>query len=153
MPGETPRSIPGRPSLRHVKLEAKRRLAAGEFATLHDAQAAIAREHGLPSWAALKQACAAGNPALAHVQWIIERFRDAGEPGWTPPGDNELRQHFDDVFLAAIPPASLIETLDGNHKNLPTAFLDLSQRVVDKTNGAQIPWVSRSINAAAFWTP
>jgi Caspase domain len=49
--------------------------------------------------------------------------------------------------------ASLIETLDGNHKNLPTAFLDLSQRVVDKTNGAQIPWVSRSINAAASWTP
>jgi hypothetical protein len=49
--------------------------------------------------------------------------------------------------------ASLIETLDGNPKNLPSAFLDLSQRVVDKTNGAQIPWVSRSINAAASWTP
>lgn len=49
--------------------------------------------------------------------------------------------------------ASLIETPDGNHKNLPTAFLDLSQRVADKTNGAQIPWVSRSVNAAASWTP
>jgi hypothetical protein len=48
--------------------------------------------------------------------------------------------------------ASLIETLDGNHQNLPAAFLDLSQRVVDKTQGAQIPWVSRSINAAG-WTP
>ena len=43
--------------------------------------------------------------------WIVERFRDAGEPGWTPPGDDELRQHFDDRFLAAIPPASLIETI------------------------------------------
>ena len=55
--------LPARPSLRHLKLEAKRRLAAGEFATLHDAQAAIAREHGLPSWARLKQACAARNSA------------------------------------------------------------------------------------------
>jgi len=30
-------------------------LAAGEFAALHDAQAAIAWEHGLPNWTALKQ--------------------------------------------------------------------------------------------------
>ena len=54
MPGGS-RSLPGHPSLRHLKLEAKRRLAAGEFLTLHDAQVAIAREHGLPTWAALKQ--------------------------------------------------------------------------------------------------
>src|ERR1700738_3512571 len=89
------RTLPARPSLRHLKLEAKRRLAAGEFATLHDAQSAIAREHGLPSWARLKQACAqagtdqAGTdqastpqastdqagaaqegPALAHLRWV-----------------------------------------------------------------------------------
>ena len=25
--------------------------------------------------------------ALAHLRWIIERFRDAEEPGWTAPGD------------------------------------------------------------------
>jgi hypothetical protein len=30
------RHLPDRPSLRHLKLEAKRRLAAGEFTTLHD---------------------------------------------------------------------------------------------------------------------
>jgi hypothetical protein len=30
--------------LRFLKLEAKRRCAAGEFAALHDAQAAIARD-------------------------------------------------------------------------------------------------------------
>jgi hypothetical protein len=54
MSGE-PRSLPSRPSLRYLKLEARRRLAAGEFAALHEAQLAIAREHGLPSWAALKQ--------------------------------------------------------------------------------------------------
>jgi hypothetical protein len=50
-----PRPLPGRPSLRYLKLEAKRRLVAGEFPSLHEAQAALAREHGLPSWAALKQ--------------------------------------------------------------------------------------------------
>jgi hypothetical protein len=50
MRSQLPRTLPARPSLRHLKLEAKRRLAAGEFDTLHDAQAAIAREHGLSSW-------------------------------------------------------------------------------------------------------
>jgi hypothetical protein len=48
---QAPRTLPARPSLRHLKLEAKRRLASGEFVTLHDAQSAIAREHGLSSWA------------------------------------------------------------------------------------------------------
>jgi hypothetical protein len=47
--------------------------------------------------------------------------------------------------------ASLIEILDGDPKDLPSAFLDLSQRVVDKTKGEQIPWVSRSISSAASW--
>src|SRR6185312_13672849 len=41
---QAPRALPARPSLRHLKLEAKRRLAAGEFGTLHAAQTAIARE-------------------------------------------------------------------------------------------------------------
>jgi hypothetical protein len=49
------RSLPGQPNLRFLKLEAKRRLAAAEFSTLHDAQLAIAREHGQPSWTALRQ--------------------------------------------------------------------------------------------------
>ncbi len=113
VPSNTLRALPARPSLRHLKLEAKRRLAAGEFATLHDAQAAIAREHGLPAWAALKQACVPDGYALAHVRWIIERFRDADQPGWTPPGDDELREHFDDRFLAAIPAGQLAETITG----------------------------------------
>lgn len=52
---DVPRSLPDRPNLRHLKLEAKRRLAAGEFATLNEAQASIAREYGQPSWTALKQ--------------------------------------------------------------------------------------------------
>ena len=110
MPDEL-RSLPARPSLRHLKVEAKRRHAAGEFATLHAAQAAIGREHGLPGWAALKQACdllasgagAEDGPALAHLRWIIGRFRGADGAGWTAPGDDELRQHFDDRLLAALP--------------------------------------------------
>ena len=52
---DQPRPLPGQPSLRYLKLEARRRLAAGEFGTLHDAQLAIAREHGQPSWTALKE--------------------------------------------------------------------------------------------------
>jgi hypothetical protein len=32
------RSLLGRPSLRHLKLEAKRRLSAGEFTALYEAQ-------------------------------------------------------------------------------------------------------------------
>jgi hypothetical protein len=44
------RSLPARPDRRFLKLEAKRRLAAGEFRRLHEAQFAIAREYGFTSW-------------------------------------------------------------------------------------------------------
>jgi CubicO group peptidase (beta-lactamase class C family) len=121
------RTLPGRPSLRHLKLEAKRRLAAREFATLHDAQAAIAREHGLPGWTALKQACVPDGYALAHVHWIIDRFRDADQPGWTPPGEDELREHFDDRFLAAIPAGQLTETITGAAADLHGELIVISQ--------------------------
>jgi len=73
------RDLPDRPSLRHLKLEAKRRLAAGEFTTLHDAQLAVAREHGMSSWAALKEHIAAAEAeteqghALAQVRWVFGR--------------------------------------------------------------------------------
>ncbi len=110
MPSE-PRLLPHRPNLRYLKLEAKRRLTAGEFAALHDAQTAIALEHGLPSWAALKllicDQSEPGSHALAQLRWIIARFRDAGRPGWAPPGENEMRQHFADEFLAVIPASEL----------------------------------------------
>ncbi len=111
MPGGS-RSLPSQPSLRYLKLEAKRRLAAGEFASLHDAQSAVAREHGLPSWSALKQLVTAirpgrEGPALAQLRWMISRFKGAGDPGWAAPGEDELRLHFTDEFLAAIPPATL----------------------------------------------
>ena len=126
------RALPARPSLRHLKLEAKRRLAAGEFATLNDAQAAIAREHGLPSWARLKQACAqdstAGDgPALTHLRWIVERFSGAGRPGWTPPAEDELSEHFDDRFLAAIPAGALTEAIAGIAADLRTELVVIRQ--------------------------
>src|SRR6266542_2601941 len=114
MPGG-PRSLPRRPSLRYLKLEAKRRLAAGEFAALHDAQAAIAWEHGLPNWTALKQLICAQpqqeGHALAQVRWVIARFRDAGQPAWAAPDDDELRQHFDDQLLTAVPAGELIAAI------------------------------------------
>src|SRR5271156_5366349 len=109
------RSLPSRPSLRYIRLEAKRRLAAGEFPALHDAYTAIAREHGLPSWTALKQQICAqaeqaqqaeqaeqaqgGDPgeeshALPQLRWLIARFSGADQPGWTAPADSEMREHF-----------------------------------------------------------
>ena len=109
------RSLPVRPNLRHLKLEAKRRLAAGEFSSLHDAQVAIAWEHGLPSWAALKQACALRpepeSHALDQLRWVVSRFGGADDPGWTAPGHDELSQHFTEAFLAAIPPPQLIAVI------------------------------------------
>jgi CubicO group peptidase (beta-lactamase class C family) len=114
---DRPRALPDQPSLRYLKVEAKRRLSAGEFATLHEAQLAIAREHGLPSWTALKEYISAGHsqasPVLSQVRWVISRFGAAGTPGWTVPGDGELGEHFDAQFLRLVPPGTLVRTLTG----------------------------------------
>lgn len=110
--------MPGHASLRYLKVEAKRRRAAGEFATLHDAQLAIAREHGHPSWAALREAVAAAaaggeGHALTQLRWVTARFGGAGEPGWTAPGEGELRAHFTGQFLDAVPPERLVAIITG----------------------------------------
>jgi len=109
------RELPEQPSLRFLKLEAKRRLAAGEFATLHDAQLAVAREHGLSSWTVLKETVtadqAAANPALAQVHWLISRFGGADGAAWERPAEQEMREHFADQFLAQAPPDVIIGTL------------------------------------------
>jgi CubicO group peptidase (beta-lactamase class C family) len=118
----TPRSLPDQPSLRYLKLEAKRRLATGEFATLHDAQLAIAREHSLPSWNALRQAVETSasqpSPALEQVSWLISRFNGADYEGWAVPGDGELREHFSERFLSTVTPERLIRTLAGRAAEL-----------------------------------
>ncbi|MBO0803314.1 MAG: beta-lactamase family protein [Nocardiopsaceae bacterium] len=112
-----PRDLPDRPSLRHSKLEAKRRLAAGEFATLHDAQLAVAREHGMSSWAALKghiaAAEAANGHALAQVRWVFGRYGAAGEAGWTAPNRDELSEHFTERLLTRVPPQTMAAILAG----------------------------------------
>ncbi len=132
MPGG-PRPLPYRPSLRYLKLEAKRRLAAGEFPSLHDAQAAIARQHGLPNWAALKQLC--GRPpqdgrALPQLRWVIARFRDAGTPGWTAPDDEELRQHFGERFLTENPARDLIAAITSVAADLRQELVVIGQALL-----------------------
>jgi CubicO group peptidase (beta-lactamase class C family) len=111
------RPLPGRPNLRYLKLEAKRRLAAGEFPALHYAQIAIAWEHGLPSWTALKQHICAQSAqdcqVLPQLSWLITRFRHADQHGWTAPAGQELQQHFAPEFLAALPAPQLIATISG----------------------------------------
>jgi CubicO group peptidase (beta-lactamase class C family) len=114
------RALPEQASLRYLKLEAKRRRAAGEFPTLHDAQRAIAREHGHRSWAALREAVGAAEAAaegeghaVAQLRWIVARFRDAGTPGWLAPGEDELREHFAGEFLAVTPPDRLVAVIAG----------------------------------------
>jgi CubicO group peptidase (beta-lactamase class C family) len=109
------RPLPGRPSLRYLKLEAKRRLAAGEFPALHDAQLAIAWEYGQPSWTALKQRISEQPGTECHVLpqlgWVITHFRDAAQPGWTAPGPDDIRQHFAPELLAVRPVPELIAAI------------------------------------------
>jgi CubicO group peptidase (beta-lactamase class C family) len=113
---DQPRPLPGQPSLRYLKLEARRRLAAGEFGTLHDAQLAIAREHGQSSWTALKQLIESrletlGHPALEHLRWMISRFGAADRPDWAAPADSELREHFTEEFIGQGTAGKIVTTL------------------------------------------
>jgi CubicO group peptidase (beta-lactamase class C family) len=125
------RPLPDRPNLRYLKLEAKRRLAAGEFPALHDAQVAIAWEHGLPSWTALKQRICAQSArdcqVLPQLSWLITRFRHADQRGWIAPGQQELQQHFAPEFLAALPAPELIATIGGVAPVLREEFAVVTQ--------------------------
>jgi CubicO group peptidase (beta-lactamase class C family) len=110
------RPLPGQPSLRYLKLEARRRLAAGEFGTLHDAQLGVAREHGQSSWTVLKQLIESrletlGHPALDHLRWVISRFSGADRPDWAAPADGELREHFTEEFLGQGTVGKMVTTL------------------------------------------
>lgn len=127
-----PRALPGQPNLRYLKLEAKRRLAAGEFPTLHDAQTAIAREHGLPTWAALKQRIdhQHDSHALDQLRWVISRFRGAADPDWPEPPEDELRRHFNEPFLSVLPPPTLIAAISKLAKDLDGEPVVLGQTPV-----------------------
>jgi len=51
---ETPRPLPDRPNLRHLKDQAKDLLKTGAAASITDAQFKIARLYGFASWPKLK---------------------------------------------------------------------------------------------------
>ncbi len=124
------RSLPDYPNLRYLKVEAKERTRSGEFAALHEAQRAIAREHGLPGWPALRRLAGQQMPAqswvLPHVRWLISRFRDAGEPGWAPPDDSEARQHFTGEFLDVVQMQQLFEIIASDAARLGEELLVLA---------------------------
>ena len=53
-PQGSPRQLPERPDLRHLKDQAKDRLKAGQATSLAKAQFQVAREYGFASWPKLK---------------------------------------------------------------------------------------------------
>ena len=128
-PAHADRALPDRASLRYLRIEAKRRLTTGEFTALHAAQAAIAREYGLPTWAALKARVERQDdgPAMAHLRWVIDRFRTADHPGWTEPGPGELAEHFDQQVLAAVRPAEVIAEIARLAPDLRSELTIISQ--------------------------
>jgi CubicO group peptidase (beta-lactamase class C family) len=125
------RPLPTHPSLRYLKLAAKRRLAAGEFPSLHEAQQAIASEYGQPSWAALKDFISGQPPlrsqALPHLEWVIARFRDADEATWAPPDEQELRQHFSEQVLAVLPAGELVAQIASGSPDLHAELIVVHQ--------------------------
>ncbi|HTX62601.1 MAG TPA: serine hydrolase domain-containing protein, partial [Acidimicrobiales bacterium] len=126
------RTLPSRPSLRHLRLEAKRRQGAGEFETLHDAQLAVAREHGMSSWAALKrlvQRPPEDGVATPRLRSLLSRFAGAREPSWVAPDDGELGEHFTDAVLARVPREALVARL----AERGPAILDAGLEVVHET--------------------
>jgi CubicO group peptidase (beta-lactamase class C family) len=112
-----PRSLPDQPSLRYLKLEAKRRVSAGEFPTLHDAQLAIAREHGFSSWSALRHVVETpaepDSYAAAQLNWLVSRFAGADGDDWPAPTDEEFRDHFTERFLSVVPQERVMRALAG----------------------------------------
>ena len=125
------RSLPAHPNLRYFKQEAKQRVRSGEFATLHQAQRALAAEHGLPSWPAFLHAIevqrGAESRVLPQIRWVISRFRDASEPGWSPPGEAELREHFSDEFIDEISAPGLVAFMTGHGVDLSQEFAITTQ--------------------------
>ena len=125
------RPLPTNLSLRYLKLEAKRRLAAGEFPSLHDVQDAIAREHGQHSWTALRKFIsdrpAVASQALPPLEWAVARFAGAAEPGWAAPGERELRQHFSDEVFRVFSAGELVAEIVGKAPDLRLDLIVVDQ--------------------------
>ena len=80
---------------------------------------------------------------------MVSRFSAADAPGWTAPDENELRQHFDDRFLALIPPGALVEQTSKMAADLRTDLVVISQGPLE----AQVQLAGLRYFAAADATP
>ena len=58
---------------------------------------------------------------------MVSRFSGADAPGWTAPDEDELRQHFDDRFLAVIPAGTLVEQISKMAADLRAELVVISQ--------------------------
>ncbi len=148
---ESSRSLPDQPSLRFLKLEARRRLAAGEFPALYEAYLAIAREHGFSSWTALKQAVGDSQPdpdedVLDHLGWVVSRLAGSGQPDWAPPTEQELAEHFEQSYLDRVTPEQLMKNLSGMARNWSlgdevTVVAERPQFILARVGGLRIATV------------
>ena len=105
----------------------------------------MAREHGLSSWAVLKETVttdqAGQNLALAQVRWLISRFRDADSTTWVRPADEELREHFTGEFLSAVPLDTITDILIRpplSHEDLVVIEEPTSRSVRTQAGGLQV---------------
>ena len=88
---------PGRGRVRHPARRPGRHRPGARPAQLGRAQAGL-RPKSEPE-----------SHALDQLHWVVSRFSGADAPGWTAPADDELREHFDDRFLAVLPARALVE--------------------------------------------
>ena len=113
------RTLPARPSLRHLKAEARRRVKSGEFPRSMKlswpSRASMGSRAGL-GWAQENSSAVSPSRKAApcrRLRWILSRFADADDPGWTARDDQELRPHVDDEFLARVGVGRLVEPIAG----------------------------------------
>ena len=80
----TPRPLPDRPNLRHLKDQARDLLKAGAAASLTDAQFKIARIYGFASWPKLRLTSTPRQASRSTAPGSIRAARRAGSHAATP---------------------------------------------------------------------
>ena len=119
---ESSRSLPDQPSLRYLKLEARRRLAAGEFppCTRRSSPSRVSmafRAGRRSSWPS-----ATASQTRTRTCSIISA---GSSPGWRArasrtglrPQNKNLAEHFEQSYLDRVTPGRLIEGLSGMARN------------------------------------
>jgi len=111
------RTLPARPSLRHLTAEARRRVKSGEFSRSMKlswpSRASMGSRAGLGSRNSSAVSPSRKAAPCRRLRWILFRFADADDPGWAAPDDQELRPHVDDEFLARVGVGRLVEPIAG----------------------------------------